>query len=392
MRSPLIILFTNIWLDHYAGTEVVIRDLALGSLRRGHRPIVYSPSIGEIGEYLIAKGVAVIDDLRLLAETPDIIHAHHVVPCGEALIRFPHVPAINVCHAFQYWMEAPAHFPQIGAYVAIDEACRDRLVHAHGIDPGRVVVLQNAVDLKRLPVRKRPLPERPRRALAFGKATKAREIRLACEAVGLEFEAIGYPVGRHVSEPERELVRFDLVFASARSALEAMCCGCAVIACDRRGMAGLVTAENFAAMRQKHFGLRSFIAPVTVKRLIEEIGRYDRLDADAVSLRARREADLEDLLEDFDALYADVLSGSRKPSFSAEAHQAAVSRFLHEFLPRRPAAPWWPSLREQEALEQRCRELEKDLNSASRELARLKRSRLSKLGGRLRRGLGLKSQ
>src|SRR6185503_8494202 len=122
-----------IWLDHLAGSEVVVRDLALGLLRRGHRPVVYSPKLGGVADGLLARGVVVIDDLRALAETPDIIHAHHPIPCGEALIRFPQVPAIQACHGFESWLEAPVQFPQIGAYVAVADACRDRLVQREGI-------------------------------------------------------------------------------------------------------------------------------------------------------------------------------------------------------------------------------------------------------------------
>src|SRR4051812_14393984 len=114
MTDQLKILLTNIWLSEPAGSEVVVRDLALGLLRRGHRPIVYSPSLGGVAEGLAARGVSVIDDLRSLGEPPDIIHAHHAIPCGEALIRFPEVPAIYACHGFEIWMEAPVHFPQIG--------------------------------------------------------------------------------------------------------------------------------------------------------------------------------------------------------------------------------------------------------------------------------------
>src|SRR6476660_7566892 len=112
MDNRLTILFTNIWLVTRGGSETVTRDLALGMLRRGHRPIVYSPVLGEATDDLTAKGIVVIDDLRKLSEPPDILHAHHSIPCCEALIRFPQVPAIYTCHAFAYWAEAPAHFPQ----------------------------------------------------------------------------------------------------------------------------------------------------------------------------------------------------------------------------------------------------------------------------------------
>jgi len=420
MAGGLTILFTNIWLERYGGSEVVVRDLALGSLRRGHRPIVYTPAIGLFAQELTAKGIAVVDDLRLVAERPDVIHAHHVIPCAEAIMRFPEVPVVNVCHAFEHWVEAPAHFPQVGAYVAVDEACRDRFVHTQGIDPARVVVLMNAVDLSRISARSRPLPDRPRRALAFGKASSVLQIGAACEALAIEYEALDQRVGREVPDPERHLVGFDLVFASARAAIEALCCGCAVIVCDARGSAGLVTSENFATLRAKNFGLRSLTRPLTAQGLIEEIRLYDREDARRVCERARSDADLERLLDAFDELYEKVMSAARAAPVSREAHEAAVARFLHAYLPRHPNDPRWPWLAERKALGERIAALESELQAAIRKaverealgervaaiehqlhvanekvkaaeesVAILKRSRLLRLGRWLRRIRGL---
>src|SRR2546423_14930015 len=107
MRNGLTVLLTNIWLANRGGSEIVVRDLATGLLRRGHRPIVYSPDLGEVAAELAAKGIVVIDDLRQLAEPPDLIHAHHSIPCGEALIRLPQTHAIYVCHAVALWLDAP---------------------------------------------------------------------------------------------------------------------------------------------------------------------------------------------------------------------------------------------------------------------------------------------
>ena len=378
MSRSLTILFTNIWLERHAGSEVVLRDLALGAQRRGNRPIVYTPTIGPFAQHLTRRGIAVVDDLRRIAEAPDVIHAHHVIPCGEAIIRFPGVPAIDVCHSFDHWVEAPAHFPQVTNYVAVDEACRDRLVHAHGIDPARIVTLYNAVDLTRIPPRPRPLPQRPRRAAVFSKAAAAAPaIRAACAALSIELATLGPQAGREIDDPERHLVEFDLVFASARAALEGLCCGCAVIACDGRGLAGMVTSENFAALRTKNFGLRSLVRPVTAQALIDEIGRYDCEDARVVGERARREADLDDLLDAFAKLYAEAIEARRAAPASPAAHAEAVTRFLREYLPRL-GDPRWESLAEREAFAERLRALEA-------ELAFVNRSRLFKLGRWLRR-------
>jgi hypothetical protein len=367
------ILLTNIWLDDFAGSEVVVRDLSLGLLRRGHRPIVYASKLGAIASEIATHGVPVIDDLRRLAERPDLIHAHHAVPCGEAIIRFPDVPALQTCHAFESWIEGPAHFPQIGCYVAVDEACRDRLVHLEGIAPERVTVLPNAVDLRRVPPRPRPLNERPRRAVAFGKAAAVPQLRAACEQRGIAYEAIGRAGGRVTSRPEQELVEFDLVFASARAALEALCCGCAVIVCDARGFGGLVTSDNFAAMRARNFGLRCLGESVTLERCLTEIDRYDPVDAASVVERARREADLEHLLDAFEKLYRELLTC--RPTFDRGAHETALARFLHDYLPRRPGDDRWPWMAERHDLIQRLEALERSNSESAARLEFAERER-----------------
>jgi hypothetical protein len=413
MTNQLTILLTNIWLAEFAGSEVVVRDLALGLLRRGHRPIVYSPTLGRASDEIGKRGIPVIDDLRKLREEPDIIHAHHSIPCGEAIIRFPDVPVVFACHNFTHWVEAPVHFPQIGAYVAVDYACRDRLVQLEGIDPQCVVLLHNAVDLRRIPPRLHPLRERPRRAIAFGKASAVPELRLACEQLGIEYYALGIPIGHTVSHPELELVNFDLAFASARSALEALCCGCAVIVCDHRGFGGLVTLQNFESLRANNFGLRSLTEAMTVDRCVQEIGRYDAADARLVTERARRDADIEDLLDAFEKLYVKVLTAARRLRITPDAHERAVARFLHENLPRRPGDDRWPWIAEREDMQRQCQCLElkaselsaelvaeregkgrqcqhweSKISELSAELADLKRSRLLKLGRLLRRLVG----
>src|SRR5207253_11139176 len=100
-------------------------------------------------------------------------------------------------------------------------------------------------DLARF-ARRRPLPPRPRRALIF--SNRAHEytfipaVRSACRRRGLELDVGGAGVGRTVDNPETLLPNYDLVFAKARCALEAMAVGSAVILCDADGLGPLVTS------------------------------------------------------------------------------------------------------------------------------------------------------
>ena len=238
-RQGMRILLTNIWMTGRAGSESVTRDLARGLIALGHSPTVYTPVIGQPGRELEASGVPVIDDLRLLREPPDIIHGHHSVPTVEAIVRFPRAPVVNVCHAWAFGVEAPVSFPQVQFHVGVDEVCMERIAHSPGIDPSRFYLVPNGVELKRIPVRPRRLSSRPQKAVAFGKATALLPILLGiCADNRIELEAIGMPLRKPVADPEAVLVEADLVFASARAALEALCAGCVVVVCDERGVAG----------------------------------------------------------------------------------------------------------------------------------------------------------
>src|SRR5207237_274107 len=113
-----------------------------------------------------------------------------------------------------------------------------------------------------------------------------------------------------------------------------------------RGLAGLVDSRNFASLREQNFGLRTFRGPVTVERCVDEIQRYDRAEAVLAAEKARKDADLERLLDAFERLYSEAVTGARRPLVAMKEHDAAVARFLHEYLPRQPFDSRWPWIEE----------------------------------------------
>src|SRR5689334_10844702 len=141
------VLLTNNTLGVRAGTESYLRDLAIELMRRGHHPVAYSTRLGQVAEELRAATVPVIGSLETLGEAPDIIHGHHHYETLTALMWFPETPAIYYCHGWLPWEEAPLVHPRIIRYVAVDELCRERLITEGGIDPGRIEVILNFVDL-----------------------------------------------------------------------------------------------------------------------------------------------------------------------------------------------------------------------------------------------------
>jgi hypothetical protein len=341
VRDPgaLRVLITNRTLASRTGTELYVRDLAAALLERGHTPVVYSPLLGEVAREIRATTVAVTSDLSTIAEPPDVIHGHHGPETLAALLAFPGVPAVSVCHSWVGWPDVPLRFPRVRRYVAVDHTCRDRLCLEHGIPPERVHVALNSVDLARFragPAR----PPRPRRALVFSNAAGARDshlepIREACAAEGIALEVAGAAAGRTLQRPEEVLVEFDLVFAKAKAAIEAMAAGAAVVLCDAVGAGPMVTAAELERLRALNFGMRTLRHPVTTPVLRREIARYDADDAAAVSRVIRATAGRDAMVDDLCALYETVIAEQRTAGHGAPADEMrAAAAYVQWLAPR----------------------------------------------------------
>jgi glycosyltransferase involved in cell wall biosynthesis len=303
------ILITNADLSDYAGTQIVVRDIAGELARQGHQPIVYSPRLGAVADEIRESGIAVTDRLATLDFVPDIIHGQHHQTL-DALLHFSAVPAIHVCHGSRDPAEAPFYFPRILRYVAVDQPCRKRIESTPGIPTERIQTIHNAVDLKRFKPRP-PLPARPRRALVFSnhaaRSTHLPAVQKACRQSKLELDVIGSGYGNTVTNPENVLPRYDIIFAKARCALEALAVGNAVVLCDHVGLGEMVSSENLDALRPMNFGAGLLVRPLSAELIRREIDKYNPLDAAAVSQRVRNQAGLEETTRCWIKLYSDVI-------------------------------------------------------------------------------------
>ena len=304
------VLITNTSVAGRTGTEMYVRDLALGLLRRGHRPLIYSPRLGELARRLRAQTVPVVDDLRQITAAPDIIHGQHNLETAAAVLNFPGVPAVAFCHSWMFWVEAPPVLPRVRRYVAVDETCLDRLVCECGVPPPQTRLVFNSVDLERFRPRA-PLPPEPRRALVFSNYanpfTHTHPVRAACARANISVDVVGSAAGTSTDSPESMLGGYDLVFAKGKSALEALAVGAAVILCDATGSGPLVTADEFERLRRLNFGIRALQSPLTEDVLAAQIARYDAGEAARVSQLVRASAGLEGMLDELISLYEEVL-------------------------------------------------------------------------------------
>jgi hypothetical protein len=97
------------------------------------------------------------------------------------------------------------------------------------------------------------------------------------------------------------------VFAKARSALEAMAVGAAVVLCDYEGSGPMVTPSNFATLRPLNFGRRALSEPLDARVILEEIRRYNPTEAFRVSQTVRATAGHESVVDELSSLYEEVI-------------------------------------------------------------------------------------
>lgn len=342
------VLITNLWLWPPTGTACYVRDLALELRRRGHSAAVFSSTRGNLADELRAAGVVVTGRADRLPWRPHVIHGHMHAPTRIALHHWPSVPAIHFCHDHSNKDDQTPLDPQVLRHYGVSQACVDRLLR-QGAPPDQTGFLPNFVDTARFPVRG-PLPERPRRALAFSNYANARShlpaVAEACRLAGLELDVVGRDVGTIVTRPEDLLGRYDIVFAKAKAAMEAMAVGAAVILCDFAGVGPLVTSSRFDELRRLNFGFAALRDPLEPNQLLREIGRYSPAEAALVHQRIRTEASLTVTADQLLTIYRDVIvQFSREPRPSVRRRPGVLRESLFMRLARAWNVVMSPSLR-----------------------------------------------
>ena len=305
------VLLTNNTLGSRAGTEMVVLDVARELQRLGHEAAAYSPHLGGVAVMLRAAGIPVVRNLAALPFRPDVIHGHHHVETMTALASLPGVPAVYFCHGSAPWEEMPPVFPRILRYVAVDEVCRERVVREAAVPFENVRMVPNFTDTEIFRPRS-PLPAQPARALIFSNyATEANyvaAVRAACAQCGIALDVRGAAIGNPTDEPEKLLPQYDIVFAKARAAIEAMAVGCSVILCDGAGLGPMVTGKNFAGLRPDNFGLRTLRDPATPENIAAAIRGYDPADAAMVRDLVRSQADVRDAVGQIIQIYGEAIA------------------------------------------------------------------------------------
>lgn len=347
MRA-LKVLITNLKLEGWTGTELFVRDVAQGLLLAGHQPVIYSPRLGKLAAEIRKETIPVVDDLGQIGSEPDIIHGQHTNETLTALVHFANVPAVYFCHDWYSDQDFPPPFPRILRYVAVDDACYDKLVWECGVPESRAHVVSQFIDLERFAPRS-PLPATPRRAAILCNHTKESEYlnaaRAACATHGLTLDVYGAAIGKTCERPEEVLRDYDVVFAKGRAALEAAAVGTASVVYWWRRLGPMVTTSNLESLRADGFGLRRMSAQLTPdefgKNISQVLAGYDPTDAAEVSRRVRasagRDAAVKELVSIYEAAIAEYAATPPDRELEGPAVAAYLRAITTDFQSRREA-------------------------------------------------------
>lgn len=342
MGLRLLLTNSNLW--ERGGTVIYTRDLALELRRQGHTVAAYTLTKGPLSAEMEQAGVPVVDNLRRLPFTPDVIHGHHYTPTLAALQHFPGVPGLFVCHHHVAAYDPAPFHPRLRRYFGVSRLC----VQSVAQQGATAELLLNFVDLRRF-VPRPPLPARPRRALVFSNyahaETQLPAITQACQAAGLELDVVGSATGTSAAQPEAVLGHYDLVFAKAKAAMEAMAVGTAVVLCDFGGVGPLVTSADFNRLRPLNFGFEALTEPLQAAPLLRQIERYDAEDAARVRDQLRACAGLTQAAENLVGVYEEMIDEQQRqargqPEARFNLHlgrQRLVGLIMREWTTRSPA-------------------------------------------------------
>ena len=156
-------------------------------------------------------------------------------------------------------------------------------------------------------------------------------IRTACEAESITLDVAGAGSGRVLDRPEDALGNYDLVFARARAALEAMAVGTAVITLRLRGAWRLRQPRPVRRVAPTQFRLRCLRRALEPDAIRGEIRAYDPAAAAAVSRRVRCEAGLDRAMQRIVKIYLQVLDEwQAQPANDPFKESAATAEYLRQ--------------------------------------------------------------
>ncbi len=302
------VLVTNHHLVDFAGSELFTRDFVLALKDAGHQVFLYTPQPGRIATEIVAAGVPVTDNIEeWSSEQFDVIHAQHNVTAILARSFFPNTPMVLMVHGIMPTLEQPPSINLgIEHYLAVSEEVKTHLQLNYQIPEKKITIIRNFVDAQRFSPRK-PVSSKLKQVLVVSNHytdENKRIIEAAAANMKLRVTHVGFP--RMVRNVEDYINKADLVISLGRGVLEAAACARNVLVFDYFGADGMVTAENFARLREKNFSGRTHRQKLTVTKLESVLQEYDPLVGEKLRKLVLAEHSKEGFVTAVTAVYQEV--------------------------------------------------------------------------------------
>lgn len=327
------ILITNQMLATRSGSELFTCDLAVGLHRAGWEVAVYSPLLGPLAEDLREKGVPVVDHPCRLPWAPHVIHGQHHLPTMVALCAFPVARALALIHGYHPWEEMALLHPRIRVYAVVAGRLKWWIARQIGKPEDQIRVIPNMIDPARFHTSLDARSGAIRRALVFSNYVGERDeafaaLRQAAGRCGIEVKGLGTKFDNASETPEDILRGVDVVFATGRSAIEALACGCLVVPYHHGAMGDQVTASNYEAYRFDNFTVDRAVKPGSANQLCATLNKLSREGSHVLPEWVLRDFSANRVVNQLTDAYKECLESPLDPGDQPES--TALTNYLAE--------------------------------------------------------------
>lgn len=304
------LLFTNHRLAARGGSELFTAEVTAELIERGHDVAIFSTVGGPFADGLREAGHLLLNDPAACPFTPDLIHGQHHLETMAALSAWPGTPGLYFLHGYGPEEERPPSHPRLLRYAAPSSAFLPWLEARCGVPADHVHLIRNFFDPAKFPVR-RPTVRPLRRALIYHNTVDpsgpiCAAITAACAEAGLSLETAGASFGRVLQDPGLALPEYDVIFASGRSALESIACGCAVVPINKEQTGRWISPDHFGEALDLNFTLRPD-GPTHAVPLTEVLSGIRAEGLPAMADHVRRTLTLSTAVDHLETAYEEVL-------------------------------------------------------------------------------------
>ena len=260
--GDLRVCLTNHALDNYAGSELWTSDVAKFMVGQGIPVLAYSSVLGNVSDAMIAAGVRATSSIEDVIDfAPTILHVNHFRAAEELIGRLNGSAAvINMIHGLLPRPGMPG-YAGVDCYACASIASKAKTHRLTGVPWDAIELHPNFFDEERFRAVRNP--GHSGKALLFSSKTPPdhrERLRRILAPLGFFLDHIGYGA-QSTSEPEKLLPRYEVVFATGRSAIEAVASGCRVILWDCGIVGPIVVSANFWACVLSNFSSPANVLP-----------------------------------------------------------------------------------------------------------------------------------